>query len=58
MAAVIMSRDLYLESVVLLMTALLYIYVFLTDQNHKVPMIKIQDKKDEDDKTKKKKKKQ
>lgn len=39
MAAIIMSRDLYLESVVLLLTALLYIYVFLTDQNHKMPTI-------------------
>ena len=37
MAAILMSRDLYRESAVLILTALLYIYVFLTDQNHKVP---------------------
>lgn len=53
MAAVIMSRDLYLESLVLILTAFLYIYVFLTDQNHKVPMIKIQDAKKQEDKDKK-----
>ena len=48
MAAVIMSRDLYIESLILILTALLYIYVFLTDQNHKVPTIKIQDENEKD----------
>ncbi|MBR2548080.1 MAG: undecaprenyl/decaprenyl-phosphate alpha-N-acetylglucosaminyl 1-phosphate transferase [Eubacterium sp.] len=48
MAAVIMSRDLYLESVMLILTAFLYIYVFLTDQNHKVPVIRMQDAKEKD----------
>lgn len=56
MAAVIMSRDLYVESVVLILTAFLYIYVFLTDQNHKVPVIKIQDVKEKDKKDNKDKK--
>ena len=38
MAAVIMSRDLYIESLILILTALLYIYVFLTDQNKMVEL--------------------
>ena len=42
MAAVLMSRELYKDSFVLIVTALLYIYVFLTDPNHKVPVIKQQ----------------
>ena len=40
MAAVLMSRELYKDSFVLIVTALLYIYVFLTDPNHKVPTIR------------------
>jgi UDP-GlcNAc:undecaprenyl-phosphate GlcNAc-1-phosphate transferase len=52
MAAVLMSRDLYVESAVLIFTALLYIYVFLTDQNHKVPVIKMQDENKDKDKNK------
>ncbi len=52
MAAVIMSRDLYVESVVMILTAFLYIYVFLTDQNHKVPVIRMQDDKKEKEKSK------
>ena len=48
MAAVIMSRDLYLESIVLILTAFLYIYVFLTDQNHKVPVIRMKDTNNKD----------
>ena len=43
MAAVLMSREYYKDATVLLLTALLYIYVFLTDPNHKVPTIKSQD---------------
>lgn len=45
MAAVLMSRELYKDSAVLVLTALLYIYVFLTDPNHKVPQIKSEDAK-------------
>ena len=45
MAAVLMSRELYKDSAVLIFTAFIYIYVFLTDQNHKVPTIKSQDAK-------------
>ena len=41
MAAILMSRELYKDASVLIVTALLYIYVFLTDQNHKVPTIKM-----------------
>ena len=55
MAAVIMSRDLYVESAVLILTAFLYIYVFLTDPNHKVPVIKMQDEKKKEKKGKRKK---
>lgn len=55
MAAVIMSRDLYVESAVLILTAFLYIYVFLTDPNHKVPVIKMQDDKKKEKKGKRKK---
>ena len=43
MAAVLMSREYYKDATVLILTALLYIYVFLTDPNHKVPTIKSQD---------------
>ena len=43
MAAVLMSREYYKDASVLILTALLYIYVFLTDPNHKVPTIKSQD---------------
>ena len=43
MAAVLMSRELYKDAAVLIMTALLYIYVFLTDPNHKVPTLHAQD---------------
>lgn len=53
MAAILMSRDLYRESAVLILTALLYIYVFLTDQNHKVPTIKSPDAKPKKEKKKK-----
>jgi len=40
MAAVLVSRELYKDAGVLVFTALSYIYVFLTDPNHKAPSIK------------------
>lgn len=57
MAAILISRDFYREAAVLFLIALLYIYVFLTDPNHKVPTIKSQDaqSKNNGKKTKKKK---
>lgn len=57
MAAVLMSRELYKDSFVLIGTALLYIYVFLTDPNHTLPQIKNPDvvkQKDEESKGDKK----
>lgn len=38
--AVLISRDLMIEALGLFGVALIYIYVFLTDANHKMPMIK------------------
>ena len=40
MAAVLISRDLYKDSFVLIGIACIYLYVFLTDTNHKMPQIK------------------
>lgn len=40
MAAVLISRDLYKDSFVLIGIACIYLYVFLTDPNHKMPQIK------------------
>lgn len=40
MAAVLMSRELYKDSFVLACIAAVYLYVFLTDPNHKMPHIK------------------
>ena len=40
MAAVLVSRELYKDAVVLIGIACIYLYVFLTDPNHKMPHIK------------------
>lgn len=40
MAAVLISRELYKDSFVLVIIATIYLYVFLTDPNHKMPQIK------------------
>ena len=40
MAAVLVSRELYKDAVVLIGIACIYLYVFLTDPNHKMPQIK------------------
>ena len=40
MAAVLMSRELYKDSLVLVVIDCIYLYVFLTDPNHKMPHIK------------------
>ena len=40
MAAVLVSRELYKDSLVLVGIAAIYLYVFLTDPNHKMPQIK------------------
>lgn len=40
MAAVLISRELYKDSFVLVIIASIYLYVFLTDPNHKMPQIK------------------
>lgn len=40
MAAVLISRELYKDAFVLMGIALIYLYVFLTDPNHKMPQIK------------------
>ena len=40
MAAVLISRELYKDSFVLVAIAAIYLYVFLTDPNHKMPQIK------------------
>ncbi len=40
MAAVLISRELYKDAFVLMCIAIIYLYVFLTDPNHKMPHIK------------------
>lgn len=40
MAAVLVSRELYKDSLILVVIAGIYLYVFLTDPNHKMPQIK------------------
>ncbi len=40
MAAVLISRELYKDAIVLVLIAMAYLYVFLTDPNHKLPQIK------------------
>lgn len=40
MAAVLVSRELYKDALVLVGIATIYLYVFLTDPSHKVPQIK------------------
>ncbi|MEE0740874.1 MAG: MraY family glycosyltransferase [Emergencia sp.] len=40
MAAVLVSRELYKDAFVLVGIAAIYLYVFLTDPNHKMPQIK------------------
>lgn len=40
MAAVLISRELYKDALVLVGIAAVYLYVFLTDPNHKMPQIK------------------
>lgn len=40
MAAVLMSRELYKDSFFLVVIDVIYLYVFLTDPNHKMPQIK------------------
>lgn len=40
MAAVLVSRELYKDAFVLVCIAAIYLYVFLTDPNHKMPHIK------------------
>lgn len=40
MSAVLVSRELYKDAIVLMGIALIYLYVFLTDANHKMPQIK------------------
>jgi len=40
MAAVLISRELYKDAFVLMGIAIIYLYVFLTDPNHKMPHIK------------------
>lgn len=40
MAAVLVSRELYKDALVLVGIAAIYLYVFLTDPNHKMPQIK------------------
>ena len=40
MAAIMISRELYYEMIALVCIAGLYLYVFLTDPNHKMPQIK------------------
>ena len=40
MSAVLISRELYKDAVVLALIAGAYLYVFLTDPNHKMPRIK------------------
>lgn len=40
MAAVLISRELYKDALALVIIATIYLYVFLTDPNHKMPQIK------------------
>ena len=40
MAAVLVSRELYKDAFVLMGISVIYLYVFLTDPNHKMPQIK------------------
>lgn len=40
MSAVLVSRELYKDALVLMAIACIYLYVFLTDANHKMPQIK------------------
>lgn len=40
MAAVLISRELYWDSIFLIFIAVIYLYVFLTDPNNKMPKIK------------------
>ena len=40
MAAVLISRELYKDAAALAVIAAVYLYVFLTDPNHKMPHIK------------------
>lgn len=48
MAAVLISRELYKDAAVLVAIAFVYIYVFLTDPNHRAPRVKAVDiRKDE-----------
>ena len=49
MAAILISRELYKDAAVLAMIALLYIYVLVTDPNHKLPRIKAVNIKDDED---------
>ncbi len=43
MAAVLISRELYKDAVVLCIIAIIYLYVFLTDPSHRMPKIKAVD---------------
>ncbi len=53
MSAVLVSRELYKDAGVLIIIAIMYIYVFLTDPNHKMPHIKaVNVEKDEEKKRK------
>jgi UDP-GlcNAc:undecaprenyl-phosphate GlcNAc-1-phosphate transferase len=60
MAAVLVSRELYKDAVVLAGIAVLYLYVFLTDPNHKLPRVNAVDihREEEHEKRQNKRKKQ
>jgi UDP-GlcNAc:undecaprenyl-phosphate GlcNAc-1-phosphate transferase len=53
MAAVLMSRELIKDAFVLVIIACIYLYVFLTDPNHKMPKIKAVNIEREEQKAKK-----
>ena len=49
-AAVLYSRELYMETLGLSAITMMYLYIFLTDSQHKVPQIK-EDERDDKDKS-------
>lgn len=49
-AAVLYSRGLYVETLGLSAITMMYLYIFLTDSQHKVPQIK-EDERDDKDKS-------
>ena len=53
MTAILISRNLYKDAFALFCIAVLYVYVFLTDPNHKLPMMKAVDVKAEEERQEK-----